>query len=195
MCSWTNSRANSIAPSLKYCPNEKLPSISKNVRWWPSSPTSSMSTVRKHFCDGRRQRRRRWLQAEEERHLRLHPRSRPAASSRRRRAGRASTTGSADGPAPRRTRGSPHAARRSCASRDSTSGVARRPGAATRRAAGPRAPPSAALRSSSSSSLSRRAAASFATRTASPASRRARNAENAVRHAGGEPADLLHRAS
>ncbi len=51
MCSRTNSVANAIAPSLKYCPNEKLPSISKNVRWWPSSPTSSMSTVRKHFCD------------------------------------------------------------------------------------------------------------------------------------------------
>jgi hypothetical protein len=29
----TNSVANSIAPSLKYCPNEKLPSISKKVRW------------------------------------------------------------------------------------------------------------------------------------------------------------------
>ena len=28
-----NSVANSIAPSLKYCPNEKFPSISKNVRW------------------------------------------------------------------------------------------------------------------------------------------------------------------
>ena len=46
-----NSRANSIAPALKYCPNEKLPSISKKVRWWPSLPTSSMSGVRKHFCD------------------------------------------------------------------------------------------------------------------------------------------------
>ena len=32
MCSWTNSRANAIAPSLKYCPNEKFPSISKKVR-------------------------------------------------------------------------------------------------------------------------------------------------------------------
>ncbi len=51
MCSWTNSVANAIAPSLKYCPNEKFPSISKNVRWWPSRPTSSMSTVRKTFCD------------------------------------------------------------------------------------------------------------------------------------------------
>ncbi len=49
MWSKTNSQARSIAPSLKYCPNEKLPSISKNVRWWPSSPTSSMSGVRKHF--------------------------------------------------------------------------------------------------------------------------------------------------
>src|SRR3954467_325141 len=47
----TNSVANSIAPSLKYCPNEKLPSISKKVRWYVSSPTSSMSTVRKHFCE------------------------------------------------------------------------------------------------------------------------------------------------
>jgi hypothetical protein len=36
---------------LKYWPNEKLPSISKNVRWWPLSPTSSMSGVRKHFCE------------------------------------------------------------------------------------------------------------------------------------------------
>ena len=38
-CARTRTRgANSIAPSLKYCPNEKLPSISKNVRWWPSRP-------------------------------------------------------------------------------------------------------------------------------------------------------------
>jgi hypothetical protein len=49
MWSRTNSVASSIAPSLKYCPNEKLPSISKNVRWEVSSPTSSMSGVRKHF--------------------------------------------------------------------------------------------------------------------------------------------------
>ena len=46
-----NSRASSIAPCLKYCPNEKLPSISKKVRWCPSRPTSSMSGVRKHFCE------------------------------------------------------------------------------------------------------------------------------------------------
>src|SRR5207244_1281262 len=38
-----------IAPSLKYWPNEKLPCISKKVRWEPSRPTSSMSGVRKHF--------------------------------------------------------------------------------------------------------------------------------------------------
>ena len=44
-----NSVAYAIAPSLKYWPNEKLPSISKNVRWNVSSPTSSMSGVRKHF--------------------------------------------------------------------------------------------------------------------------------------------------
>ena len=50
MCSRMNSVASSIAPSLKYCPNEKLPSISKNVRCDPSRPTSSMSGVRKHFC-------------------------------------------------------------------------------------------------------------------------------------------------
>ena len=43
--------AYSTAPALKYCPNEKLPSISKKVRWWPSRPTSSMSCVRKHFCE------------------------------------------------------------------------------------------------------------------------------------------------
>ena len=49
-CSKTNSHASSIAPSLKYWPNEKFPSISKNVRCEPSSPTSSMSGVRKHFC-------------------------------------------------------------------------------------------------------------------------------------------------
>src|SRR5207244_4631178 len=49
-CSKTNSQASSIAPSLKYWPNEKLPSISKKVRCEPSSPTSSMSCVRKHFC-------------------------------------------------------------------------------------------------------------------------------------------------
>jgi hypothetical protein len=48
-CSVTNSVANSIAPSLKYCPNEKLPSISKNVRWYVSRPTTSMSGVRKTF--------------------------------------------------------------------------------------------------------------------------------------------------
>src|SRR5205823_9912031 len=35
--------------SLKYCPNEKLPSISKNVQWYVSSPTTSMSGVRKTF--------------------------------------------------------------------------------------------------------------------------------------------------
>jgi hypothetical protein len=34
---------------LKYSPNEKLPSISKNVRWNVSRPTSSMSGVRKTF--------------------------------------------------------------------------------------------------------------------------------------------------
>ncbi len=45
-----NSQARSIAPSLKYWPNEKLPSISKKVRWKVSSPTSSMSGVRKTFC-------------------------------------------------------------------------------------------------------------------------------------------------
>ncbi len=47
--SWMNSVAYAIAPSLKYWPNEKLPSISKNVRWYVSSPTSSMSGVRKTF--------------------------------------------------------------------------------------------------------------------------------------------------
>src|SRR3954468_9370816 len=45
----TNSVAKSMARALKYCPNEKLLSISKKVRWLPSSPTSSMSGVRKHF--------------------------------------------------------------------------------------------------------------------------------------------------
>ena len=49
MRSRMNSVASSIAPSLKYCPNEKLPSISKKVRCDPSRPTSSMSCVRKHF--------------------------------------------------------------------------------------------------------------------------------------------------
>ncbi len=44
-----NSVAYSIAPSLKYRPNDQLPSISKKVRWDVSSPTSSMSTVRKTF--------------------------------------------------------------------------------------------------------------------------------------------------
>ena len=44
-----NSVAYSIAPSLKYWPNEKLPSISKNVRWNVSRPTSSISGVRKTF--------------------------------------------------------------------------------------------------------------------------------------------------
>src|SRR4051794_26615762 len=47
--SWMNSVAYSIAPSLKYWPNEKLPSISKKVRWNVSRPTSSMSGVRKTF--------------------------------------------------------------------------------------------------------------------------------------------------
>ena len=71
-----NSVAYSIAPSLKYWPNEKLPSISKNVRWNVSRPTSSMSGVRKTFwhvvvsgAGGR-------LEPEEERHLRLHARAR-----------------------------------------------------------------------------------------------------------------------
>ena len=49
-----------------------------------------------------------------------------------------------------------------------------------------------ALRSSSSSSLSRRAAASLATRTASPASRRDWNADTPCDTAGSEAADLLH---
>ena len=43
------SRANSTAPSLKYSPTEKLPSISKNVRCRWVMPTFSMSVVRKHF--------------------------------------------------------------------------------------------------------------------------------------------------
>src|SRR3990167_6826857 len=38
-----------MAPSLKYPPNEKLPNISKKV-WWVSSPTPSISEVRKDFC-------------------------------------------------------------------------------------------------------------------------------------------------
>ena len=67
-----NSFAYSIAPSLKYWPNEKLPSISKNVRWNVSSPTSSMSGVRKHFWHVVVVRRGRRLAAEEVRHLRLH---------------------------------------------------------------------------------------------------------------------------
>ncbi len=41
--------ANSIAPALKYSPTEKLPSISKNVRWRVVVPMMSMSTLRKHF--------------------------------------------------------------------------------------------------------------------------------------------------
>ena len=72
--SWMNSVAYSIAPSLKYWPNEKLPSISKKVRWYVSSPTSSMSGVRKHFCAVVVSRRRRRLAPEEVRHLRLHAR-------------------------------------------------------------------------------------------------------------------------
>ena len=50
MCSNMNSQASSIAPSLKYWPNEKLPSISKKVSVRLFSPTSSMSGVRKTFC-------------------------------------------------------------------------------------------------------------------------------------------------
>jgi hypothetical protein len=38
-----------MAPCLKYSPIEKLPSISKNVRWRRVEPTFSMSTARKHF--------------------------------------------------------------------------------------------------------------------------------------------------
>src|SRR5215204_3322471 len=44
-----NSVAYSIAPSLKYRPNDQLPSISKKVRWDVSRPTSSMSPVRNTF--------------------------------------------------------------------------------------------------------------------------------------------------
>src|SRR5947208_1954500 len=44
-----NSQAKSIAPSLKYWPNEKLPSISKKVSVLLFRPTSSMSGVRKIF--------------------------------------------------------------------------------------------------------------------------------------------------
>ena len=43
------SQAHSIAYCLKYSPNEKLPIISKKVRWRAVFPTSSMSPVRKHF--------------------------------------------------------------------------------------------------------------------------------------------------
>ena len=50
MCSNMNSQASSIAPSLKYWPNEKLPSISKKVSVRLFRPTSSMSGVRKTFC-------------------------------------------------------------------------------------------------------------------------------------------------
>src|SRR5262245_11363040 len=45
-----NSQASSIAPSLKYWPNEKLPSISKKVSVLLFKPTSSMSGVRNTFC-------------------------------------------------------------------------------------------------------------------------------------------------
>src|SRR3989344_1779058 len=44
-----NSYAYEMASFLKYPPKEKLPSISKNVRC-DSSPTSSISDVRKLFC-------------------------------------------------------------------------------------------------------------------------------------------------
>ena len=67
-----NSVAYAIAPSLKYWPNEKLPSISKNVRWNVSSPTSSMSGVRKTFWHVVVSGAGGCLAAEEERHLRLH---------------------------------------------------------------------------------------------------------------------------
>src|ERR687887_13510 len=46
----TRFQARSIAPSLKYWPNEKFPSISKHVRWKVSRPTSTMSGVRNTFC-------------------------------------------------------------------------------------------------------------------------------------------------
>src|SRR5919198_1186230 len=49
MCSNMNSHARSIAPSLKYSPSEKLPSISKKVSVLLFRPTSSMSGVRKTF--------------------------------------------------------------------------------------------------------------------------------------------------
>src|SRR3990167_9382599 len=44
-----NSWESVIASFLKYPPKEKLPSISKKVRW-DSSPISSISDVRKLFC-------------------------------------------------------------------------------------------------------------------------------------------------
>ena len=70
----TRSRS-AIAPSLKYCPNEKLPSISKKVRWWPSRPDLVDVLRPEALLRRRRQQRRRRLLAEEVRHLRLHARA------------------------------------------------------------------------------------------------------------------------
>ena len=46
----SSSQAYGIAFSLKQSPNEKLPSIRKNVACRVVLPTSSMSGVRTHFC-------------------------------------------------------------------------------------------------------------------------------------------------
>ena len=73
MCSNMNSQASSIAPSLKYWPNEKLPSISKKVSVRLFRPTSSMSGVRKTFCTVVSSGAGGSSQPEEERHQRLHP--------------------------------------------------------------------------------------------------------------------------
>ena len=68
-----SSQASSTAPSLKYSPIEKLPSISKNVRCRAVLPTFSMSVVRKHFWQLVRQRRGRRLEAQEVALERVHP--------------------------------------------------------------------------------------------------------------------------
>ncbi len=112
----TNSVAYAIAPSLKYWPNEKLPSISKNVRWNVSRPTSSMSGVRKTFwhvvvsgAGGCSRPRKNGICG----CIPAVVRSVERSSER----GTSDADGRAGGPSPRRRRGIPRESPQSCASR------------------------------------------------------------------------------
>ncbi len=167
--------ANSIAPSLKYCPNEKLPSISKNVRWCPSSPTSSMSCGPEGLLRCRQQRRRRRAPGPGSTASSAAFRPSSAASCGRPRAERATPMAHACDPSTRRTRDIPRAALRSSACVDCRPDASGRSAAAT----------------SSARSCSRWAAASRAVAIASSKFRLDMNDETPLRTPAISPASFV----